>query len=318
MNIYPPNDYRFYLAHHGIKGMRWGVQNGPPYPLGVSDHSMSEVNAGWKSSLKKNRVGSSKSSGSISDDAEDYGNRKGSDKTELYHYMATLGLGVITLSPAVVTISAVRFAQASGAKRKEKKVETERSQSRVDKQTGYRVKSREYTKKEDMERVNPGFMNFDRNTKNNCMLCTVAYDLRRRGYDVSADVARYGYDQADAAKWYKGAKLVKVANTKQSFGNYLKYKTGFNSEVAKKVKNELVKQGDGARGNLMMVWDWSGSGHSVAYEVDNGKLILRDCQTNRVYKRPETLLNFSVGASYVRLDNVDPDFKMIKKEELVR
>ncbi len=22
-----------YLAHHGIKGQRWGVRNGPPYPL---------------------------------------------------------------------------------------------------------------------------------------------------------------------------------------------------------------------------------------------------------------------------------------------
>lgn len=22
-----------YLEHHGIKGRKWGVQNGPPYPL---------------------------------------------------------------------------------------------------------------------------------------------------------------------------------------------------------------------------------------------------------------------------------------------
>ena len=26
MNIYPENDYRSYLAHHGIPGMRWGVR----------------------------------------------------------------------------------------------------------------------------------------------------------------------------------------------------------------------------------------------------------------------------------------------------
>ena len=25
-----------YLAHHGIKGMKWGVKNGPPYPLDAS------------------------------------------------------------------------------------------------------------------------------------------------------------------------------------------------------------------------------------------------------------------------------------------
>lgn len=25
-----------YLFHHGIKGQKWGVQNGPPYPLNIS------------------------------------------------------------------------------------------------------------------------------------------------------------------------------------------------------------------------------------------------------------------------------------------
>lgn len=41
-----------YLMHHGILGMKWGVQNGPPYPLGASDHSASEKKAGWMKSLK--------------------------------------------------------------------------------------------------------------------------------------------------------------------------------------------------------------------------------------------------------------------------
>lgn len=39
------------LCHHGILGMKWGKKNGPPYPLGASDHSASEKKAGWKKSL---------------------------------------------------------------------------------------------------------------------------------------------------------------------------------------------------------------------------------------------------------------------------
>lgn len=44
-------DSNDYLSHHGILGQKWGKQNGPPYPLGTSDHSAAEKKAGWKKSL---------------------------------------------------------------------------------------------------------------------------------------------------------------------------------------------------------------------------------------------------------------------------
>lgn len=31
-----------YLQHHGVKGQKWGIQNGPPYPLDYNDHSAVE------------------------------------------------------------------------------------------------------------------------------------------------------------------------------------------------------------------------------------------------------------------------------------
>ena len=51
ITYYGNNDYRDYLAHHGILGMKWGHLNGPPYPLDASDHSASEKKAGWRKSL---------------------------------------------------------------------------------------------------------------------------------------------------------------------------------------------------------------------------------------------------------------------------
>ena len=41
------------LVHHGILGQKWGKKNGPPYPLGPSDHSAREKKAGWRKSLRK-------------------------------------------------------------------------------------------------------------------------------------------------------------------------------------------------------------------------------------------------------------------------
>lgn len=46
--VYDSTDY---LSHHGIQGQKWGKKNGPPYPLGSSDHSAAEKKAGWRKSL---------------------------------------------------------------------------------------------------------------------------------------------------------------------------------------------------------------------------------------------------------------------------
>lgn len=35
------------LEHHGIKGQKWGVRNGPPYPLKEGSHSSGEKKAGF-------------------------------------------------------------------------------------------------------------------------------------------------------------------------------------------------------------------------------------------------------------------------------
>ena len=54
-----------YLAHHGIKGQKWGVKNGPPYPLKEGAHSSAEKKYA-KRSFKTGIVGS-KAPDSLSD-----------------------------------------------------------------------------------------------------------------------------------------------------------------------------------------------------------------------------------------------------------
>lgn len=43
------------LYHHGIKGMKWGVKNGPPYPLVTGAKSKKELQADEKSQSKKRK-----------------------------------------------------------------------------------------------------------------------------------------------------------------------------------------------------------------------------------------------------------------------
>ena len=317
--MYPENDYRLYLMHHGIKGQRWGIRNAEWYPIEAWNHHLS-LNGGGE-------IGSTSKTTKVSTTAKGTdGDRQKSNKSELFVYLANIGLDAALFAsgnPSGAIFAAIDVGVLGGRAvmsiAKTKKVEKIRAQSRVDKKTGLRVKNEEMTEKEDMSMVNPSFMNFDMNTKNNCMLCSTAYDMRRRGFEVSANKALYGYEASDALKWYKGAKLVdsvsynSKATMKERFKPTLASQYGLNRGVTKKVTSDLLKQGEGARGNLIMFWDYFGNGHSVAYEVQNGKVVLRDCQTNRVYNNPGALLNRSIGASYIRLDNVQPNYKTIKE-----
>lgn len=44
------------LSHHGIEGQKWGVKNGPPYPLDAGDHSAAEKRASSQKHEKAKQV----------------------------------------------------------------------------------------------------------------------------------------------------------------------------------------------------------------------------------------------------------------------
>ena len=76
---------------------------------------------------------------------------------------------------------------------------------------------------------------------------------------------------------------------------------------------KLSAQGNGARGNLMLLFG-TGAGHSVSYVINNGKITIYDGQANKVYRNPTEVLLMSQACSFVRLDNVQPDIERIIKE----
>lgn len=45
-----------YLSHHGILNQKWGVRNGPPYPLGGGDYSPAEKKAIYQKRKQRNSI----------------------------------------------------------------------------------------------------------------------------------------------------------------------------------------------------------------------------------------------------------------------
>lgn len=129
------------------------------------------------------------------------------------------------------------------------------------------------TKEEEMAEINEGYeaslkTGSDLRTRN-CRLCSVAYEMRMRGYDVEADV----FEEKDYVEYQSivGAHSI-----------YILPKIELDS-TPDTIIEDLSKHPN-TRGELSVVWKNSSSGHSVVYEVDHsGYVTLRDCQTNTVY-----------------------------------
>lgn len=224
---------------------------------------------------------------------------------------AALALNAVTAlyNPVSAANLVANLVKGGAARAKTRKYEKERSRNEIDKETGFHLKSNDLTPEQDLERVNPGYGRNTDDVANNCMLCTATYELRRRGYDVTANEARRGFSEEDLKKWFPKATLERIpkeVNTsKSSFSDLKLMYTGKDKEYAKKVINNMSKQPNGSRGNLMVNFFRGGSGHSVFYEIQNGKLIIRDSQINKTYNDPIDFLSRCSNVRYARLDNVD-------------
>lgn len=281
------------LYHYGIKGMKWGVRR--------FQNTDGTLTAAGKVRLKQTRYGAKQPKITSNRD------HSKSNKLPLAKTAAEVAINVLTLNLPGLAMNAARLAQAGESHVKSAIYNDDRKNCKVDKKTGFLLKNKEMNMKEDANRVNPSVHNFDKNTKNNCMLCTAAYDLRRRGYEVRAKKASYGYLTEEVKAWYPKAKVNTIKGVNENGRPSTK-------SMIITVKNELVKQGNGARGNLMIKWKNSMSGHSVAYEVLNGQVRIVDAQIGKVYNNPDSFLKrCQAEVSYARLDNVQFNAKTIKE-----
>ena len=89
MNMYTEYLYNNSLAHHGIKGQRWGKLNGPPYPLDYQEHSSIEKKQNPKATID-GRVETKAQNEKSSEES----NKKLTDKQKKIIRNTVIGIGV--------------------------------------------------------------------------------------------------------------------------------------------------------------------------------------------------------------------------------
>lgn len=154
-------------------------------------------------------------------------------------------------------------------------------------------------------------------TKMNCRRATMAYEMRRRGYDVQATKSSFASGQGQ-----KGLK--KAIGKNQKFDSpWGETQVGTPRDFVKlpaikkaeEVFASLAKYPEGARGEIGAAW-LMGGGHSMAFEIVKGKPVIFDTQNGKVYPSAKAFSEFTpttYSVSHTRLDDKPLDQEFLKR-----
>ena len=165
--------------------------------------------------------------------------------------------------------------------------------------------------REAAEKANPNF-HVDTAYQINCQRCVTVYELRRRGYPVTAMPKRNQYDGKANACLY-GYECFDSPQVKGVWGRH----PVLNKTDLLKALKDLP---DGAR--VGIIWAWPGksrSGHTTVCEKINGKLVFMDPQTGKIGDETLGKAHRSFGYSWYRMDdlelNQDMDWAQVASKE---
>lgn len=293
------NEYCEYLAHHGIRNQRWGVRNGPPYPIDKKTHKR-VVSGKQDKELKR------------------YAKKK---------HGVTQVAGGSKWYRSVENFEGIKreFKRDGMTWEREYSGEGHKNVAELigrggDDELAWRTLDRPGHKvtSEDLLKVNQqrfyqgpkahrdGFL--DPGLYNNCGMCSVAMFLRGQGYDVQAGRTDSGVKNSAEEYWFDGARSYKSKGAQalyqqmQSFGN----------------------QGKG----VLSVRHKNGGGHAVYFQMEkqaDGKLrpTIYDGQIAKKYDSLAEFLraenaDMSQFSQVTRLDNATPNWKHLAEDGVIR
>lgn len=298
------SDYGRYLYHHGILGQKWGKRNGPPYPLGSSDHSASEKKAGWRKSLDK-------SNGSPHTKSSSHGK---SEKTAVDELLAAYGKHPVGKLDGLAAVGKARVEAMLGKKVGSagdevgfdgQSVHFVSGQKNRETGSGLKRLSKPETLEETLRNTNPnrGHPDYD----NNCTLCSITAFLRQQGYDVTAGKTG-GKQQMLGGKVEECFKGVKVLD-----GSAVKF--GRSRKDATEML--LNRFGNNAEGVCGIQWK-NGRGHAFNWKIKDGNVSFFDGQSgwnDSIVSRfwSKGLINPNDSLCLARLDNAEINFDAIRE-----
>lgn len=275
-----------FLSHHGIRGQKWGVKNGPPYPLDQEKHDRVVGKIG-KRQRKSSSSGNEKEGGILSTFA---------------------AVAVATAVSSIIAKKAEEKAIDADYKRTKKLID-ENSKAlisdfaNVDKKftndNPPKTIQGKHTMDDDIKAVNPMYDQSVPGTVTNCALCSVTYDLRRRGYDVTSKTCETGI---------YGDRLLSDIYGKHNVDTH--NHVGENFAL---LENSILKKyPEGSRGEMTIRLKpyYGGLSHAMSFEVKNGKVIVIDAQSGKKYdlSNNEQMKVFGLyqasSTTTVRLDNL--------------
>lgn len=205
-----------HLEHHGIKGQKWGVKNGPPYPLADNNHTTFEKKAGIAEELIVPAT-----------------------------YLAVFAAAAVAARVSAKKADERRTVQYDEEYYQNRSIKTLAECPKIDPDS--------MSMDDHMKAINPDYP--DMGSTQNCMFCTTAMAMRMKGYDVQAEKCPDGWSAKNLQNTWKDMKVEtpKMSSTAKisdflkeqgdgAYGNLIVYwATGGGHSVFYKVDNGQVK-----------------------------------------------------------------------------
>lgn len=304
------------LAHYGVKGMKWGVRRFEYKPVG-----------------RKSKASTKKSQEDNLEEQESTQKKKLSKKQKV----AIAGAAIVAAYATYKLVDSGAYRELINAGKKFVQNSNNSSPFKKDNRLASKDFDAGAIHTMVVNGINPNYGAVG--TKNNCLRCTYAYELRRRGYDVAATKSVRGSGQSTAGTFNAlkntPVKLRGGTNALSLIVGNLRYtsKTGEPSkfvssvleakgksidnsgDIGKSIFDTLSKQPNGSRGNLNLYWK-AGGGHSIAYEIIKGKPVIFDCQTGEMLDNLSKFKKYADRidrANFTRLDNLDLDLDYLTR-----